>query len=139
MLAMSLCMTGSDLNSSSKPWTVQKKTSDIVYAEFHEQVDDIKSLMRDFILFVKGDVEKLLGWKPIPLFDRDNYAEVASMQVGFFGGICIPCYELLAKVMPTVQPMVDQCHSNWAKWKQLSEERKLEKGWKFNFHILESF
>ena len=76
---------------------------------------------------MKGDVEKALGWKPIPLFDRDNYGEVASMQVGFFGGICIPCYELLAKVMPTVQPMVDQCHSNWAKWKQLAEERKLEK------------
>lgn len=38
MLAMSLCMTGSDLNSSSKPWTVQRKTADIVYLEFHEQV-----------------------------------------------------------------------------------------------------
>ena len=37
----------------------------MVYAEFHEQ----------------GDVEKLLGWKPIPLFDRDNYPELASMQV----------------------------------------------------------
>ena len=29
--------------------------------------------------------------------------------------------------MPTVQPMVDQCHSNWAKWKELAEERKQEK------------
>ena len=29
----------------------------------------------------QGDVEKSLGWKPIPLFDRDNYSEVASMQV----------------------------------------------------------
>ena len=65
MLAMALCMTGSDLNSSSKPWAVQRKTSDVVYAEFHEQ----------------GDVEKSLGWKPIPLFDRDNYPELASMQV----------------------------------------------------------
>ena len=72
-------------------------------------------------------MEKSLGWKPIPLFDRDNFAELASMQVGFFGGICIPCYELLAKVMPTVQPMVDQCHSNWAKWKELAEERKQQK------------
>ena len=65
MLAMSLCMTGSDLNSSSKPWVVQRRVSDIVYAEFHEQ----------------GDVEKSLGWKPIPLFDRNNYPELASMQV----------------------------------------------------------
>lgn len=111
MLAMALCMTGSDLNSSSKPWEVQYRTSKIVYAEFHEQ----------------GDVEKALGWKPIPLFDRDNYPELASMQVGFFGGICIPCYDLLSKVMPTVAPMLKQCQSNLAKWKKLAEERKLEK------------
>jgi hypothetical protein len=26
-------------------------------------------------------VEKSLGWKPIPLFDRDHAEEVASMQV----------------------------------------------------------
>ena len=62
---MSLCMTGSDLNSSSKPWAIQRKVSDIVYAEFHEQ----------------GDVEKSLGWKPIPLFDSNNFPELASMQV----------------------------------------------------------
>ena len=102
LLAMSLCMTGSDLSSSSKPWPIQRKVSDIVYAEFHEQ----------------GDVEKSLGWKPIPLFDSNNFPELASMQVcstrnfkmhtcfnqkvGFFGGICVPCYELLAKVMPPV-------------------------------------
>ena len=110
-LAMALCMTGSDLNSSSKPWLTQFNTSKLVYTEFHEQ----------------GDVEKMLGWKPIPLFDRDNYPEVASMQVGFFGGICIPCYDLLAKVMPTVTPMLEQCQSNWAHWKQLAEERKKEK------------
>ena len=50
-----------------------------------------------------------------------------TVKVGFFGGICIPCYELLSKVMPSVQPMVEQCHSNWARWKELAEERKQEK------------
>ena len=29
-------------------------------------------------------------------------------QVGFFGGICLPCYELLAELLPGVQPMLDQ-------------------------------
>ena len=33
---------------------------------------------------LRGDVEKGLGWKPIPLFDRDHAAEVASMQVHIF-------------------------------------------------------
>ena len=26
-----------------------------------------------------------------------------------------------------MQPMVDQCHSNWGRWKELAEERKQEK------------
>ena len=33
----------------------------------------------------------------------------------------------MAKVMPTVTPMLEQCQSNWAHWKQLAEERKKEK------------
>ena len=49
----------------SNIFTKYFQVADVVYAEFHEQ----------------GDVEKLLGWKPIPLFDRDNYPELASMQV----------------------------------------------------------
>ena len=50
-----------------------------------------------------------------------------NLKVGFFGGICLPCYDLLSKVMPTVTPMLEQCQSNLAKWKTLAEERKLEK------------
>ena len=29
--------------------------------------------------------------------------------------------------MPTISPMLEQCHSNWAHWKQLAEQRKQEK------------
>ena len=39
-------LSSRDLNSSSKPWPVQKKTSDIVYAEFHEQVEMMDSVDR---------------------------------------------------------------------------------------------
>ena len=38
LLAQSLSMTGSDLNSSSKPWFIQERTSSVVYQEFHDQV-----------------------------------------------------------------------------------------------------
>ena len=34
--------------------------------------------------------------------------QLLFIQVGFFGGICIPCYDLLSKVMPSVQPMLEQ-------------------------------
>jgi hypothetical protein len=38
----------------------------------------------DFVVLVvaglQGDVEKDLGWKPIPLFDREHKEDIASMQ-----------------------------------------------------------
>ena len=43
LLAQACCMTGADLNSSSKPWTTQQRTTGVVYREFHEQV-----MIRDF-------------------------------------------------------------------------------------------
>ena len=40
LLAQSICLTGSDLNSSSKPWDIQVKTTQVVYEEFHDQVNN---------------------------------------------------------------------------------------------------
>jgi len=110
LLLQALIMTGSDLCSAAKPWGVQYRTAQIIYAEFHEQ----------------GDVEKTLGWQPIPLFDRDNATEMPSMQVGFFSGICIPCYDLLARIMPSVTPMLENCANNLASWRKLADEKREE-------------
>ena len=38
LLVQSIAMTGSDLNSSSKPWEIQVRTTKVVYEEFYEQV-----------------------------------------------------------------------------------------------------
>ena len=45
-------------------------------------------------------------------------------QVGFFSGICLPCYELLAKLIPELTPMLENCADNLASWKQLADQRK---------------
>lgn len=56
--------------------------------------------------------------------------------MGFFGGICLPCYELLAELLPGARPLLDQvpptrhtaqCADNLASWKKLAEEKKSEK------------
>ena len=49
------------------------------------------------------------------------------MKVGFIGGICLPCYDLLVQVLPGTAPMKSQCEANLGTWKQLSEERKKQK------------
>ncbi len=47
-------------------------------------------------------------------------------QVGFIGGICLPCYDLLVQVLPGTSPMQEQCQSNLNQWKSKADERRKE-------------
>ena len=47
MMVQALSMTGSDLCTASKCWDAQEQTSDIIYAEFYEQVTVDSLHMRD--------------------------------------------------------------------------------------------
>ena len=53
LLSQAICMTGSDLNSSSKPWPIQHRTSKVVYEEFHDQVSQKGFKMRLSITFFR--------------------------------------------------------------------------------------
>ena len=56
LLVQSICMTGSDLNSSSKPWDVQFNTSKVVYEEFYEQVNKICLLTLQILAISKNNI-----------------------------------------------------------------------------------
>ena len=43
-----------------------------------------------------------------------------SLQVGFLSGICIPCYELLSKLIPGTKPLLDGCKQNLETWKNIA-------------------
>ncbi|KAK2187073.1 hypothetical protein NP493_178g03057 [Ridgeia piscesae] len=90
-LVMANCMTASDLCSMYKPWDIQEKLVYVIMEEFWQQ----------------GDEEKLKGISPIPMMDRAKQDQLPQCQVGFLMGICLPCYELLAQLLPESQPMVD--------------------------------
>lgn len=44
LLVQALCMTAADLSCAAKQWSVQYRTAQVIYAEFHEQGDVEKSL-----------------------------------------------------------------------------------------------
>ncbi|PIO77290.1 3'5'-cyclic nucleotide phosphodiesterase [Teladorsagia circumcincta] len=44
-------------------------------------------------------------------------------QVGFMRGICLPCYDLIAKVIPESAFLRDQCEYNAKKWEELAAEQ----------------
>ncbi|XP_076053728.1 putative 3',5'-cyclic phosphodiesterase pde-5 isoform X1 [Oratosquilla oratoria] len=105
LLIEAIAMTACDLCASAKPWDVQVETVKVIFEEFYEQ----------------GDAEKAAGKSPIPMMDRDKTDEQPASQVGFLSGICIPCYELLFKVIPNTKPFLDGCKDNFSKWQALAD------------------
>ncbi|CAK5015926.1 unnamed protein product [Meloidogyne enterolobii] len=64
------------------------------------------------------------GREPIAMMDRMRAHELPQMQVGFMRGICIPCYELLADVIPEAEKLRERSRCNANKWEEMSEEQK---------------
>ncbi|KAK4293759.1 hypothetical protein Pmani_033559 [Petrolisthes manimaculis] len=108
LLIQAIAMTACDLCASAKPWDVQVETVKVIFEEFYEQ----------------GDAEKAVGKSPIPMMDRDKVDEQAQSQVGFLSAICIPCYELLNRVIPNTDKLLDGCKANLDRWKQIVDEEK---------------
>ncbi|XP_065061880.1 probable 3',5'-cyclic phosphodiesterase pde-5 isoform X2 [Rhopilema esculentum] len=111
-LLRAVAMTGGDLSACAKPWQIQYETVKVIFQEFYAQ----------------GDEEKALGRTPLPMMDRNTADKLPQHQIGFLVGICIPCYDLLFRIMPGCKPLVDGAKKNLAKWKDMlsksNEERE---------------
>ncbi|XP_026470475.1 probable 3',5'-cyclic phosphodiesterase pde-5 isoform X2 [Ctenocephalides felis] len=115
MLVHALCMTGSDLSASAKPWDIQAETVKVIFEEFYQQ----------------GDAERAAGRQPMSMMDRELPEEQPGSQVGFLTGICIPCYSILARLIPETKPLLTQCQKNLNRWQELTEDAKAQKAEKF--------
>lgn len=113
-------MTACDLIASAKPWEIQTETVKVIFEEFYEQVMQCHISTNKF----QGDAERAIGKEPIAMMDRHKAHELPKMQVGFMSGICVPCYETLAQVIPHVKPLVEKAKYNLDKWKQLADEQE---------------
>ncbi|KAK6188282.1 hypothetical protein SNE40_004492 [Patella caerulea] len=109
-LLHALVMTACDLCAMTKPWDVQLDSVNVIYQEF----------------WAEGDEEKSQGFKPMPMMDRDKQNELPQLEVGFILGICLPCYELLAQVIPSTKPMLDGTIANLKQWQVMADKNKEE-------------
>ncbi|CAF0756208.1 unnamed protein product, partial [Didymodactylos carnosus] len=104
----SLTMTATDLCATYKSWTNQQNIVSTIMDEFWEE----------------GDEEKRQGLEPLPLMNRSLAYELPKNQVNFIGGICIPCYELLERVLPDSSPMLAGARSNLQRWQELADQQR---------------
>ncbi|CAF4156780.1 unnamed protein product, partial [Rotaria magnacalcarata] len=71
-----------------------------------------------------GDEEKRQGIQPQSLMDRSLAHELPKNQVNFMKSICLPCYALIARVLPETTPMVIGAKSNLQRWQELAAEKQ---------------
>ncbi|XP_073974522.1 probable 3',5'-cyclic phosphodiesterase pde-5 isoform X1 [Rhodnius prolixus] len=104
-LIQAIAMTASDLSASAKPWELQVRTAEVIFQEFYEQ----------------GDAERAAGITPIAMMDRLQPEQQAASQVTFLNGICIPCYSLLARLIPDTRTLLETCTANFERWQQKNQ------------------
>eukprot|EP01137_Pigoraptor_chileana_P008131 Opistho-2@54539 len=102
-LLRGILMTCCDISAITKPWEVQQDIAKIVYSEFFEQ----------------GDIERQMGRTPIPMMDRTKAEELPKMQVGFIDFICLPAFDMLAKLAAETQPLVEAVKANRERWQNM--------------------
>ncbi|XP_031549791.1 probable 3',5'-cyclic phosphodiesterase pde-5 isoform X3 [Actinia tenebrosa] len=107
-LLRAICMTACDLSACTKPWDIQYQIVKVIYQEF----------------YAEGDLEKAQGKQPIPMKDRNTAHELPAHQVGFLVGICLPCYELLAKIIPGTKNLVLGGKKNLKLWSERVAKQK---------------
>eukprot|EP00096_Caligus_rogercresseyi_P012509 TRINITY_DN5262_c0_g1_i1.p1 TRINITY_DN5262_c0_g1~~TRINITY_DN5262_c0_g1_i1.p1 ORF type:complete len:922 (+),score=274.40 TRINITY_DN5262_c0_g1_i1:425-3190(+) len=107
-----LLMTACDLGAITKPWESQKKVAKLVSAEFLYQ----------------GDLEKdELHLEPIDMMNREKQDRLPAMQVDFIDSICLPVYESISRLSPSLKPMLDGCNSNRREWLEMTQENKAKR------------
>jgi len=100
-------MTSADLCAMYKPWDVQQNVVSTIMDEFWEE----------------GDEEKRQGIQPQSLMDRSLAHELPKNQVNFIKGICLPCYSLIARILPESVAMLNGAKSNLQRWHDLADEK----------------
>ncbi|XP_025081093.1 dual 3',5'-cyclic-AMP and -GMP phosphodiesterase 11A-like isoform X2 [Pomacea canaliculata] len=104
----SMLMTACDIAAITKPWDVQRRAADLVVTEFFDQ----------------GDKEKNeLKLQPQACMDREKQDEVASLQLAWIDGICLPLYKALSKMECSFRPMLEGVLNNRARWEHMDAER----------------
>ncbi|KAB7495123.1 cGMP-specific 3',5'-cyclic phosphodiesterase [Armadillidium nasatum] len=110
LLLQALTMTSCDISASAKPWKIHVGFATEIIEEFYTQ----------------GDKEKRAGKIPIPMMDRDKPEQQVPSQIGFISGICIPCYELIEKLIPASAPLLQESKKNLELYKSMKKSQLKE-------------
>jgi hypothetical protein len=103
VMAMKLILKVADISNVSRPFEIADKWCDILCAEFFRQGD--------------LEIEQGIGLTS-PLNDREHVDKPKS-QIGFYNFICLPLYQVVARIFPKLYVNYDSVQRNLEIWKSM--------------------
>jgi GAF domain-containing protein len=102
LMAMTMLMKVADVSNVSRPFEIAQEWCNLLYEEFWRQ----------------GDMERGQGLDvSSPMNDRAA-ANKASGQIAFYNFICLPLFQVVARIFPELEVNVRAVHANLEKWKE---------------------
>lgn len=90
-----------DISNPVKSFELCREWTDLLFVEF----------------FTQGDLEKQHGFKVSYLMDR-HVTNIAKEQIGFCDFIIKPAYQILTKVCPELEFLIEQMEGNKKQWNE---------------------
>lgn len=110
-LLLQMIIKCADISNEVRPSLVAEPWVDLLLEEF----------------FSQSDHEKAQGLPTAPFMDREKVTKPAA-QVGFIGFVMIPLFELMAKVLPSMEaPLITPIRQSLAYYKQLLDKIEVKK------------
>jgi len=95
-----MLMKSCDLCNTAKPFPMARRWA--------------KSVMEEF--WTQGDLEKVVGLDVLPMFDRDQRANVVQFQVGFIDAVAKAHFSTMAEWAPCLWDLADNVAKNREMW-----------------------
>ncbi|OHT07438.1 3'5'-cyclic nucleotide phosphodiesterase family protein [Tritrichomonas foetus] len=124
---------GNEMLAKKRQWQKSEKDR-LLVMELMIKTADISNVSRRFDIanlwctdlceefFRQGDFEKASGMECSPMNDREHL-DVEKSQIAFYHSVCLPLFELDAKIMPGMKALVEQVTKNMAIWERRLEEK----------------
>ncbi|KAK8891171.1 hypothetical protein M9Y10_028377 [Tritrichomonas musculus] len=110
-IGLDLLLKVADISNVSRPFEIADKWCTILQEEFFRQ----------------GDMEKENGiGLSSPMNDRENNDKPKS-QIGFYNFICLPLYQVTARVFPKLQVNVEHVKENLEVWMKMVKQEEEQK------------
>ena len=107
LLVMKLLIKCADISNVARKFDIADQWCDILCEEFFRQ----------------GKLEKVKGLKYASSARKREELDKESSQIAFYTSVCLPLFEVTARIFPSLYFYVEQIKSNLAIWKHRTEEK----------------